>query len=66
MGKPVIAPGCIQCEACMQFCPDVFRMGGDGSEVIYQEDYDKYKIEVDQAIAACPKKISIVMKSGRN
>ena len=54
MKIPVIDLGeCTDCEACLDFCPTVFRRNDAGYiEVVELSDYPKE--EVDEAIKNCP------------
>ncbi|QJB57642.1 ferredoxin [Pseudodesulfovibrio sp. zrk46] len=44
---------CIGCESCVEICPDVFEMDGDGEKaVVISADSDADC--VDEAIETCP------------
>ena len=54
MGAPVIDLGeCVDCEACLDLCPGVFRRNDAGYiEVVDLEEYPEK--EVEEAIKNCP------------
>jgi ferredoxin len=54
MKVPVIDLGeCVDCDACMDLCPSVFRRSDAGYiEVVDMEDYPED--EVEEAIKNCP------------
>lgn len=49
---------CVGCEACVELCPDIFRMNDDGDRAIVIMDEggpDKSQEEcIDKAINICP------------
>ncbi|SKA76548.1 ferredoxin [Desulfobaculum bizertense] len=47
------ADACIGCETCVELCPDVFEMDGDGEKAIVT-DPDSTAECVDEAIDTCP------------
>ncbi len=54
MKVPVIGLGeCVDCEACLDLCPSVFRRNDTGYiEVVDLEEYPEE--EVEEAIKNCP------------
>jgi ferredoxin len=54
MKIPVIdLGGCVDCEACIEMCPGVFRRNDAGFiEVVELQEYPKE--EVEEAIKNCP------------
>lgn len=47
------ADACIGCETCVELCPDVFEMDGDGEKAIVTAP-DSTAECVDEAIDTCP------------
>lgn len=44
---------CIGCESCVEICPDVFEMDGDGEKaLVVNEDADSDCVE--EAVETCP------------
>lgn len=47
--------GCISCGLCPQTCPEVFRMGDDGTAEVYREEVPKDAEEkAVEAQEGCP------------
>lgn len=44
---------CMGCESCVEMCPDVFEMNGDGDKATVK-DPDSDLDCVEEAIDACP------------
>ena len=44
---------CISCGACVDSCPDVFRLNDDNIAEVYNQDGASEE-EIDDAIESCP------------
>jgi ferredoxin len=53
IAKVWIEPGCIVCDACVNTCPEVFKIEGDTCIVLPNSDLTKVQ-EIKDAAAGCP------------
>ncbi|MCX6089152.1 MAG: ferredoxin [Atribacterota bacterium] len=53
MALKVDEDACIGCELCVQVCPEVFEMNGDGKGAV-KAGVDESSGCVDEAIDSCP------------
>lgn len=51
--------GCTECGVCEETCPEVFRMGDEGAEVIEGADLVENEESIRQAAEECP--VEIIM-----
>ena len=45
---------CIACGVCVDICPEVFQMDGDGKSEVQADPADDYRGGVEQAAGDCP------------
>jgi glyoxylase-like metal-dependent hydrolase (beta-lactamase superfamily II)/ferredoxin len=53
-GDFFVDSSCIDCDACRQIAPDVFREAGDQSAVFHQPETDAELLAAQKALLACP------------
>lgn len=49
-----IDEGCTECGLCEEICPEVFRLGDEGAEVIEGADFTANEESIRQAAEECP------------
>lgn len=52
-----IEEGCTECGLCEEICPEVFRLGDEGAEVIEATDFAANEESIRQAAEECPVEI---------
>jgi len=52
-----IEEGCTECGVCEETCPEVFRLGNEGAEVIAGADLVANEETIKQAAEECPMEI---------
>jgi len=57
-----IEEGCTECGVCEETCPEVFRLGDEGAEVIEGADLVANEDALKQAAEECP--VEIIMFEG--
>lgn len=54
-----IEEGCTECGLCEETCPEVFRLGDEGAEVIEGSDLDANEDPIRQAAEECPVEVIV-------
>ena len=58
MKASIDRPNCISCEACVETCPEVFRMAEDGFAEVYVDPIpDDAEVNALAAEADCPAEV---------